>query len=233
MTDRPARLVCAYRFEGSTGGPGLPCLAYEEHPVHHGAWTGPSKEPNHDFVPLERRKATTERRAAAHPPATVPEPLDHAPGCDVFRVGGGPRQCDCGFALWDAKRRGVYNWTPPARQHFDGDETCAACGFGKFAHECPVAPPATVPETWHEDWRDPGMDVYDAPPATVPDEGRYEYVPLLQEAMREAAELKVPGRVTVTYDDAWALWLALGKRHLGLISDEAFAALSATKAQEP
>lgn len=172
-------------------------------------------------------------RAAAQPPATVPEPLDHAPGCDVFRVGGGPRQCDCGFALWDAKRRGVYNWTPPARQHFDGDETCAACGFGKFAHECPVAPPATVPETWHEDWRDPGMDVYDAPPATVPDEGRYEYVPLLQEAMREAAELKVPGRVTVTYDDAWALWLALGKRHLGLISDEAFAALSATKAQEP
>jgi hypothetical protein len=42
---------------------------------------------------------------------------DHAPGCDVFRIAeswepyGQPRHCDCGFAFWDAKRRGVYNWS--------------------------------------------------------------------------------------------------------------------------
>jgi hypothetical protein len=48
---------------------------------------------------------------------------DHATGCDVFRIGGEPRHCDCGFALWDAKRRGVYNWTPP-----ESHLSCLGCG---------------------------------------------------------------------------------------------------------
>lgn len=64
---------------------------------------------------------TIEKRAAlAARLADTARPTDHAPGCDVFRIAddayGEPRHCDCGFALWDAKRRGVYNWTPPAAE---------------------------------------------------------------------------------------------------------------------
>ena len=112
--------------------------------------------------------ATCQRQAAALaaiPLPSEPESLDHAPGCDVFRIAeswepyGEPRHCDCGFALWDAKRRGVYNWTPPegAGKHQwtdapDDEEAwfCTACHIvecGRCPHpsSCPAPLPSDTP----------------------------------------------------------------------------------------
>lgn len=57
MTD-PDGGVCAVIFDS-----GLPCNAKASHPVHHGSWSGPSREPNHEYVPLERRDGP-QRRAS-------------------------------------------------------------------------------------------------------------------------------------------------------------------------
>jgi hypothetical protein len=71
-------------------------------------------------TPMEYVRQVNRDAALRSPDTVTAEPvLDHAPGCDVFRIAeswepyGEPRHCDCGFSLWDAKRRGVYNWTPP------------------------------------------------------------------------------------------------------------------------
>ena len=58
-------LPCAYIFALSGGR----CHALPGHVIHRGRWAGP--EPNHDYQPVERRKA--DRRAAL---STTPAPLD-------------------------------------------------------------------------------------------------------------------------------------------------------------
>ena len=54
----PRGMICGFVFEG-----GWPCAAHESHPVHHGKWFARThKEPDHDFIPLERR-SSGDRRA--------------------------------------------------------------------------------------------------------------------------------------------------------------------------
>ena len=75
------------------------------------------------------------------PPASAVTETDHAPGCDVFRIAeswepyGVPRHCDCGFAVRDAKRRGVYNWTPPASAVTETDPIDAYLASPQAAEE--------------------------------------------------------------------------------------------------